>query len=291
MFRSIPFSVRLLVVACALVGMMFGVSAALAAGRADDVSTLKTKLAKCRQDATLARQAVIDADDFLELARKNKIVEIKLGGSSFLVALEMAVDYVTLRYIAGDIDKRAYVRQLAQFARSGVAVVKSMTALRDDARDARDKTQNRCATLAKQLSDKPKEGEKEPPAETGAFPGGTAVTLTLTVGTATQERNMKTGVATAKPTIQAKNTETLSGEVSLDGTLPPGWEVVVFHPQVNTTLLRGNSGGKFSGIKVTAGFEAVTGVAAYICPKTSPWVVNAGCPPSSQANIDIKWNR
>jgi hypothetical protein len=128
-------------------------------------------------------------------------------------------------------------------------------------------------------------------AQAGAFPGGTATTVKLTVGGKSQTRNLKTGAVTpagAAPTIIVKSGTTIGGNVELNGTLPAGWKVFVWHPTPATTLLNSTTGGEFSGITADAGFDAFTGVGAYICPKDRP---PPGCnPPAGQANINIDWN-
>jgi hypothetical protein len=129
------------------------------------------------------------------------------------------------------------------------------------------------------------------PAKAGAFPGGTATTLKLTVGGKSQTRNLKTGAVTpagSAPTIVLKSGTTTGGSVELNGTLPAGWKVFVWHPTPATTLLNNATGGDFSGITADAGFDAFTGVGAYICGKDRP---PPGCnPPAGQANIYIDWN-
>ena len=114
--------------------------------------------------------------------------------------------------------------------------------------------------------------------------------MKLTVSGKSQTRNLKTGAVTpagAAPTIVLKSGTTTGGSVELNGTLPPGWKVFVWHPTPATTLLNSTTGGDFNGITADAGFDAFTGVGAYICPKDRP---PPGCnPPAGQANISIDW--
>ena len=128
-----------------------------------------------------------------------------------------------------------------------------------------------------------------PAPATGAFPGGTATTLTLTISGKTSTRNLKTGVVTpaATPTITVQSGTTIGGKATLNGTLPVGWTVFVWHPTLTTTLLNSPKGGEFTGVTMPTGFDAFTGVGAYICPPSRP---PPNCnPPAGQANIDIDW--
>lgn len=127
-------------------------------------------------------------------------------------------------------------------------------------------------------------------AQVGAFPGGTATTLKLTIGGKSQTRNLKTSAVTpagATPSITVQSGTTIGGTAELNGTLPAGWKVFVWHPTPATTLLNSHTGGDFQGVTIAKGFDAFTGVGAYICPADRP---PPGCnPPAGQANIDIDW--
>jgi hypothetical protein len=117
---------------------------------------------------------------------------------------------------------------------------------------------------------------------TGAFPGGTATELTLTIGGATVKTDLKSNKQTLEPTIKAKLGTNLNGRVELNGTLPPGWVVAVTQTG-SDVLLNSPTGGTFS---VTYSFDAQTRPAAYICSTKVPPL----CSPAAQANISIDWD-
>jgi hypothetical protein len=123
------------------------------------------------------------------------------------------------------------------------------------------------------------------PAVAGAFPGGTVTVLTLKLGDGRAVTNLKTGPSGSVDTT-AKNTETLSGYVALNGTLPKGWVVVVWYPTPEYVLYQGETGGTFGGvIAAPSGFVGRNGAGAYICRTKAPPV----CEPSGQANVFVNW--
>jgi hypothetical protein len=128
------------------------------------------------------------------------------------------------------------------------------------------------------------------PPEAGAFPGGTATTLTFTIAGKTVKTNLKTNKQTPADTIvKATSDQALDGKASLDGTLPKGWVVVVFHyGTTNDILVNSPTGGEVKGgFKAPyAGFDAFTRPGAYIC-KTKASTI---CAPAAQANISIDWD-
>ncbi len=292
-------AVKIMICAGFVAGVSVAVSAALASGgqaqrpsaaRAD-VPTLQKQLAQCRKDLVQARAAVGTADELLALALKGQLVFGRLGGLLVPISVEQARDYLILQFVTGKITKGGLAKGLGALARAARATVRALKDLGTEARAERDAIDGRCADLAAKLKAAQSGGQK-PPGSTGAFPGGTATKLTLTVEGTTVTTDLKSNKQDKRVTVNAKSDGALSGSVDVNGTLPPGWQVVVFHPQVTTVLLQNNDGGAFSNVKVgIPGFAGSTGLAAYICAKTSPWVKNQGCPPAAQANIDITWTR
>lgn len=131
-------------------------------------------------------------------------------------------------------------------------------------------------------------GSPNKPPVSGAWPGGTATKLTLTIGGVTATTNLKTGAQTPPdPILKAKSTTTLSGSVSVNGTLPKGWTIAVFHLTGTDILLNSPKGGAFAGVKPFAPtFDAFTRPGAYICSTKVPPL----CAPAAQANISIDWD-
>ena len=127
--------------------------------------------------------------------------------------------------------------------------------------------------------------EPTPTVSVGAFPGSTITELTLTLGKATAVTNLKSGHSGSVDTT-ARNTETLSGSVSLNGTLPKGWVVVVWYPTPDFILFQGDKSGSFSGVTAEpTGLVGRNGAGAYICPSKAPPV----CDSSGQANVFVNW--
>jgi hypothetical protein len=125
------------------------------------------------------------------------------------------------------------------------------------------------------------------PAVAGAFPGGTATKLTFKIGSTTVTTDLKTNTQTPDdPVINAKSGTVLAGSVSINGTLPKGWHLVVFHLSADDILLNTATGGSFSGIKpISTGFDGSTRPAVYVCSTKAPPL----CSPAAQADISISW--
>ena len=130
----------------------------------------------------------------------------------------------------------------------------------------------------------------KPPAAAGAFPGGTATTLTFTIAGKTVKTDLKTNKQTpADIIVKATSDQALDGKASLNGTLPKGWVVIVFHyGTTNDILVNSPTGGDITGgFKAPfAGFDAFTRPGAYICTAKTSTI----CAPRAQANISIDWD-
>ncbi len=133
----------------------------------------------------------------------------------------------------------------------------------------------------------PSKPKPKPPAA-GAFPGGTATKMTLTIGGVSATTDLKTNRQTpGDPVLKAKSSTTLSGSVKLNGTLPKGWTIAVFHTTAEDLLLVSPTGGAFTGVKpIHTSFDAFTRPGAYVCATKVPPL----CAPAAQANISIDWD-
>ena len=111
--------------------------------------------------------------------------------------------------------------------------------------------------------------------------------MTLTIGGVTVTTDLKTNKQTPPdPTVTGSSPAGLAGSVSLDGTLPPGWSVVVFHNGGADIVLNSATGGNFTLKPISPAFDAGTRPGAYICSTPAPPL----CSPSAQANVSIDWN-
>jgi hypothetical protein len=120
--------------------------------------------------------------------------------------------------------------------------------------------------------------------------GSTAGHLTLTVAGRTVTVDLATKTQTPARTdpsviVPAKSNGTVyDGSVALDGTLPTGWSVYVWHIFPTVVLAPTPTGGTFQVREPAPGFTGFTEVGAYLCPSMTP------CnPPAAQANIDAQW--
>lgn len=270
----------------------FGVSGSLASAR-DDVPGLEKQLAACRHDLAEDSQALATSNQILALAIKKKVVLVKSGFGVLLpISVEQARDVLIMQFVAGRITKAQLVNGLANLARAAASTVKTLIQIRDEDREARDKTAARCAEIAKKLKEAQQENPQ--PSETGAFPGGTATKLTLTLEGKTVVTDLKSNHQTPDHSAVAithkSDGSTLSGSVGLNGSLPDGWEVVVYSASNKTGLQSRQHGpGEFEVPPPWVGFDASAAVDAYVCPNTSKWADGKGCTPSAQAQIDINW--
>ena len=288
-----PFVLKTLICACLVAGVSLGVSGAFAsdrhpdrlAARNDDIPTLQTKLAQCREDLAQARAAVRDAEDWLALGREKKLVI--LGNAlvgPMIVSVSQARDWLILRFVTKQITKAELARALHILAFQAAATVRALREILGEARDERDTIGNRCAKLAEQLKQAQSGGQPSTP--TGAFPGGTATKMTLTFQGSTVVTDLKTNSQTPDhqaATVHLQSGQTYGGNAELNGTLPSGWKIVVWHPVPTNILLNSPEGGGFTGVTQPKGFGASTGVGAYVC-KQLP-IQTGNC--FAQANIDI----
>lgn len=112
--------------------------------------------------------------------------------------------------------------------------------------------------------------------------------MTLTIGGTTVTTDLKTNKQEpGDATIKGSSPSSLSGSVSLNGTLPAGWTVVVFHNGTADIVLNSANGGNFTLEAISPAFDASTRPSAYACSTSVPPV--CGSPPA-QASISVDWN-
>jgi hypothetical protein len=158
----------LLLLLGALTATVFGVAAGHAS-RKDDIPTLKRKLAACRQDVALDREAIDYAERLYVLAKQHKVVLISNPSGPLIITFAEIRDYYILQYVTGRITKAQLAASLHSAALTAAKTLKLLTAAIGKARDERDADQNRCAKLAQELS----------AAQGGGGGGGGGATLSL----------------------------------------------------------------------------------------------------------------
>jgi hypothetical protein len=118
----------------------------------DDIPTLAKKLADCRKDVALDREAVDYAESLLALAKRKQLVFIPTGPFvPHIITVKEGRDWLILQYVTGKITEAQLARELKNLAVRAAATLRKLTEILEEARDARDADQNRCAKIAEQL--------------------------------------------------------------------------------------------------------------------------------------------
>lgn len=143
---------------CALALLLVGILAATAFGvaagqasRKDDIPALTKKLADCREDVKLDREAIDFAEHLYALAKQNKVVLLSNVGSPFIITFADLRDAYILQYVTGQITKAQLAARLHSAALTAAKTLKLLAQAIEKARDERDADQSRCAKLAEQL--------------------------------------------------------------------------------------------------------------------------------------------
>ena len=274
--------------ACAAIALVLIAPGALAVGGGggDDLEQVEAKLALCKRDLAQAREAVNEAKDFLALARRRPFVLLAVPGFGVVpVSVATATNAVILEYLTGEITRAQMVSRLQNLVRRARQTVQLLTDVIDEARDGVERTAKRCAALAEQRDRLRAGGGGGGGGSTGAFPGGTATKLTLTVEGFTVTRNLKTGKQTPEnQDIPGTKRGMVSGSVNVDGTLPAGWNVYVFaEGKVAHT-----GKGAFT-VKDPIGSQRRVGATASICSKAPPANTNGCTSGTGQADAYVFW--
>ncbi len=288
---------RMLLVAClcvAAVAATFAAEIPAAPQRVDEtpLEEAEAQVRGCR--AALDREMRIrrKASAYLALARKGRLIFYVAPGARLPVPTDVQAvsEALTLMVAAGELTPAELRKFIANLRAQARETIRSLARLEKKLQDREDELNHECARLIKER-DALKVGGgggSGPEPEAGAFPGGTATTMTLRIGGIMVTTDLKTNAQKpADVTIKGKSGTPLSGSVGLDGTLPPGWKVVVFHNGAGDIRLNTAAGGDFSLEAISSSFDAFTRPAAYICG-TAP--VPPLCSPGAQASISIDWD-
>jgi hypothetical protein len=276
--RSPRFALRLVVLMAGI-----GVVAAIGPVGAGGVPGAAARTASqrdCNSDLAKANASLARALRLRTAARQGELILIPGGepGGFYPISTKSYSDYLTLELLSGKITRAELRKFIAFLSRRRAATIKALTELVDDLHKERNAIRDSCAS-----------GNNPKPAPTpeGAFPGGTATTMTFTVGGATVTTDLKTNKQSTEPTVMGSSPSSLSGSVSLNGTLPPGWTIVVFHNGTADIVLNSPTGGDFTLKAISPAFDAGTRPAAYVCSTPVPPVCGS---PSAQADISVDWN-
>jgi hypothetical protein len=274
--RSPRFARRLLVLTAAI-GLVTAI-ALVGAGGATGAEARSAAKRDCAADLAKANANLRRALALRTAARQGELILIPfVGGELYPVSIDAYKEYLTLELLSGKITRAELKRFIVYISRRRAATIKAVTQLVDDLHKERNAIRDKCA------NDKPKPN----PTPEGAFPGGTATTMTFTVGGATVTTDLKTNKQDTEPTVMGSSPSSLSGSVSLNGTLPPGWTIVVFHNGSADIVLNSPTGGNFTLKPISPAFDAGTRPAAYVCSTPVPPVCGS---PSAQADISVRWN-
>ena len=281
----------LLVFACTLIALVLTAPGALArsGGGGDELEQVEAKLAACKQDLTRGRKALNDAEDFLALARRQPFVLLTVPGfGSVPVSVRAATDAVILEHLTGGITRAQMVNRLQNLVRRARLTVQALQALIDDAHEGVEQTEKSCAALAEQRARlRAGGGGSAGGGGTGAYPGGTATRMTLTIEGHTGTLDLKTGKTTyTGNTSDAPGTKrgSVNGSVKLDGTLPAGWNIYVGAE----SKLAHTGQGSFT-VKDPIGSQRRVGASAQIC-SSPPSANQPYCATgSSKAILTVFW--
>ncbi|MBA2462371.1 MAG: hypothetical protein H0V45_11495 [Actinobacteria bacterium] len=282
---------KLLAFACTAIAFVLIAPGALATGEGggDELEEVEAKLALCRKDLVQARGAVNAAEDLLALARKRPFVLLPVPGFGIVpVSVKSVTDALILQYVTGEITRAQLVRRLQYLTRQARSTVQILTAAIDEAREGVERTQKRCAALAEQRNRLKAGGGAGGGGGggTGAFPGGTATTMTLTIEGHVGTLDLKTGKTTYTGNtsdIPGTKRGTVSGSVRINGTLPTGWNIYVY-AEAKTAH---TGPGSFT-IKDPIGSQRRVGATAQIC--ASPPAANQPCVTGNgKADTTVFW--
>ena len=277
--RSRRFSLRL-VALTTVIGLVAGTSASAGDARGGG-AIAKSAKRDCASDLARANSYLRHVLALRADARKGKFFLVPAAEpvKFYPIHIEAYTDMLILELFAGNITRSDLKYRIKLLSRYRAATMKTLNGLVKDLVRERNELAEKCADQAKP---KPPAPPPPPPAD-GAFPGGTATTLTLTIGGTTVTTDLKSNKQDTDPTIKASSPTALSGTVALNGTLPPGWSVVVFHNGSSDIRFNSATGGTFSLQAIFPTFDANTRPGAYICSTPAPPL----CTPAAQASITI----
>lgn len=203
-------------------------------GGGGELAQVEAKLATCRKDLADAREAVQGTEELLALARKRPYVLQAVPGIGVVpISVKQASDSLILGYVTGEITRAQLVRSLQNLTRRARQTVELLKAAIAEAREGVERIQERCGALAEQRTRLRARGGGGGSTGggggggTGAFPGSTATKLSLTLQGSTVTLDLKTGAKTGVRNIPGTHKGMVSGSVSIDGTLPAGWNIYV----------------------------------------------------------------
>jgi hypothetical protein len=230
----------------------------------------------CGSDLAAANTSLRQALALRAEARQGELILMPgEDGGFYPIQTKAYAGLLTLQLLEGKITRRDLRDLVRLLSKRRAATIRALTEIVDDLHKERNEIAAKCANAAK------------PKPQEGAFPGGTATTMTLTVGGVTVTTDLKTNKQNPPdPTTKGSSPAGLTGSVTLDGTLPPGWSVVVFHNGSADIVLNSATGGSFTLKPISPAWDAGTRPGAYICSTPAPPL----CTPSAQANISIDWD-
>ena len=271
LFPRIPRGAGKLVALTTVIGLVIAIGAPAADAR---------PVAKrdCASDLAEARASLAQALELRAAARKGKyfLLPSPAPGRFYPIHVASYVEMLTLQLLAGEISRADLKKAIKLISERRAATVKALNALVRDLVQERDEIKLKCA-----------QGTAKPPtAPDGAFPGGTATTMTLTIEGHAGRLDLKTGKTTyTGNTSDLPGTRriSVSGSVQLDGTLPAGWNIYV-HAEAKTA----HTGKGAFTITDPIGSQRRVGATAQIC--ASPPAPNQPCETGNgKAGITVYW--
>ena len=240
--RSPWFALRL-VALTGVICLVAGTSAPAATSRGGGAVATSAKR-DCASDLARANGYLRHVLALRADARKGKFFLVPAAEpvKFYPIHIEAYTDMLILELFAGNITRSDLKYRIKLLSRYRTATMKALNGLVKDLVRERNELAAKCASQAK-----PPPPPPPPPPADGAFPGGTATTVTLTIGGTTVTTDLKTNKqAPADATIKASSPTALNGSVALNGTLPPGWSVVVFHNGSGDIRFNSATGGDFT---------------------------------------------
>ncbi len=260
-------------------------SAIAAAGPGRDPTVVRKDLDECRRRLDDTRAQIVYVDQLAVDAHANKVLLVE---NKYPMSPDALTHAITVMALRGDDLARSALADMPKYLADQHA--RTLQALGDIAKDLaadRDRTSARCGSLAAEL----KEAQRPPPP-----PPDTGVLMTITLESAMQTRNLKTGVTTAREhspatTVSLPSGTAYNGAVTTSAPLPDGYTIYIYyHSQIWAVL--GPTGGAFT-VRENVGFSSWNDVEAHAC-HTGGQVGGQLAPPclgGAGTSIDIQWRQ
>jgi len=259
--------------------------ATAAAGPLREPSEVRKDIDACRRRIDDLRVQGAYIDQLAADARANKVLFVE---NKYPMSPEALTHSIAILALRGDDLARSAMADMPKYLADQRQ--RTLQGLDDIAKALavdRERTSSRCGSLAAEL----KEAERPAPPRPD-----TGVLMTITLESAMQTRNLKTGVTSSTPhspatTVSLASGTAYNGAVTTSAPVPDGYTIYVFyHSQIWAAL--GPTGGAFT-VRENPGFAGQGVVEAHACRAggTVGGQLTPPCLGGAGTVIDIQWRQ